>query len=135
MMHKVEIRKQQLDIVAEALSSSEGMLTSSDRFDIDNFETLLERRASLLGRLDELELKLGSVEYAGEDEDLLESLAADIKMSAGKLTQVDERLRDVVFGAEMKLINNMASAPDYPNFAMKSDRYLHGNRKVIDVTR
>lgn len=135
MMHKVEIRKQQLDIVAEALSASEGMLTSSDHFDIDNFETLLERRASLLGRLDELELKLGSVEYAGEDEDLLESLAADIKMSVGKLTQVDERLRDVVFGAEMKLINNMASTPDYPNFVMKSDRYLHGNRKVIDVTR
>ncbi len=135
MMNKVEIRKQQLDIVAEALSSSEGMLTSSDRFDIDNFESLLERRASLLGKLDELELKLGSVEYAGEDEDLLESIAADIKMSVGKLTQVDERLRDVVFGAEMKLINNMASTPDYPNFATKSSRSLSGNRKIVDVTR
>ncbi len=135
MMNKVEIRKQQRDIVAEALRSSEGMLASSDRFDIDKFETLLERRATLLGRLDELELSLSSVEHTGEDEDLLASIGADIKMSIGKLTQVDERIRDVVFGAEMKLINSMASTPDYVNFALRTSQALHGKRNVIDVTR
>lgn len=135
MMNKVEIRKQQLDIVAEALRSSEGMLTSSDRFDIDNFETLLEQRAMLLGKLNDLESDLSSVEHTGEDEDLVKSIGADIKMSVDKLMQVDERLRDVVFGAEMKLVNSMAATPDYLNFALKTSREMHGKRNIVDVTR
>lgn len=135
MMNKVEIRKQQLDIVAEALRSSEGMLTSSDRFDIDNFETLLEQRAKLLEKLNDLESNLSSVEHTGDDEDRLEPIGAEIKISVGKLMQVDERLRDVVFGAEMKLINSMASAPDYLNFALKTSSEMHGKRNIVDVTR
>lgn len=135
MMNKVEIRKQQLDIVAEALRSSEGMLTSSDRFDIDNFETLLEQRAKLLEKLNDMESNLSSVEHTGDDEDPLESIGAEIKISVGKLMQVDERLRDVVFGAEMKLINSMASTPDYLNFALKTSSEMHGKRNIVDVTR
>jgi hypothetical protein len=74
----------------------------------------------------------------GEDKELNASLQpfhGEIQEALDTLTGLDERMKEMIFKAQLQLTNSMAFTPKFINLAQNAANKYYANSRVLDIMR
>lgn len=125
----------QRDAVTDILRTSQEWLDGTN-FNIERLESLLEHRAAQVQFIERLEEERRRLiqEYDQQDE-TLRPLEQEIQSSLDILATMDNRLRSILFDAQLRLINNMAFASKFVNLNQDTAEGHQPVSRVVDITR
>ena len=131
-----QILLQQRDAVADILHSSQKFIDQPEQFSTDRIEALLEHRAGRVQLIEHLEDERRRL--MGEDKELNASLQhfhGEIQEALDMLTALDERMKEMIFNAQLQLTNSMAFTPKFINLAENAASKYYANSRVLDIMR
>jgi len=108
----------------------------SEPVDIARLEELMKQRIGQIQLLEQLENERSQLLGEGDELDTtLQPLQAEIREALKTLTAFDDRLKEVVFNAQLQLTNNLAFAPKFINLKQNAVEEHHRANRVVDITR
>ena len=131
-----QVLLQQRDAVADILHSSQKFINRPDGFSIDRLEDLLKNRVEQVQLVEQLEENRRRL--MGGNNELKASLQPfhrEIQKALDTLTALDDRLKEMIFGAQLQLINNMAFTPKFVNLGASATRKHYASNRVLDIMR
>ncbi|MBA7655338.1 hypothetical protein ES703_63242 [subsurface metagenome] len=131
-----QILLQQRDAVADILRSSQEFINQPEQFSTDRLEALLEHRAGRVQLIEQLEDERRRL--MGEDNELNASLQPfheEIQETVDTLAALDDRLKEMIFNAQLQLTNNMAFTPKFVNLRANVTNEYNASSRVLDITR
>ena len=131
-----QILLQQRDAVADILCSSQKFMDQPEHFSIDRLEDLLEHRAGQVRLIEQLEDERRRL--MGEDNELNASLQpfhGEIQETVDTLAALDDRLKEMIFNAQLQLTNNMAFTPKFVNLRANVTNEYNASSRVLDIMR
>ncbi len=131
-----QILLQQRDAVADILCSSQKFVDQPEHFSIDRLEDLLEHRAGQVRLIEQLEVERRRL--MGEDNELNASLQpfhGEIQEALDTLVDLDDRLKEMIFNAQLQLTNNMAFTPKFVNLKGNVTDEYNASSRVLDIMR
>ena len=96
----------------------------------------MEHRAGRVQLIEQLEDERGQL--MGEDNKLNASLQpfhGEIQEALDTLTGLDERMKEMIFKAQLQLTNSMAFTPKFINLAENAASKYYSNSRVLDIMR
>lgn len=133
-----QILVDQLAAVEDILRRSQDLLDSHGDHEVfvDQIEELMAYRAGQVIQVEDLEGQrrelLGS---QGQLDASLGPIHQQIQDSLALLASMDARLRNLIFDAQLQIINNMAFTPEFVNFGASATEDYRGGNRVVNVTR
>ena len=127
---------QQRDAVADILCSSQKFMDQPEHFSIDRLEELLEHRAGQVRLIEQLEDERRRL--MGEDNELNASLQPfheEIQETVDTLAALDDRLKEMIFNAQLQITNNMAFTPKFVNLKVSVTNEYNASSRVLDIMR
>ncbi len=127
---------QQRDAVADILCFSQKFMDQPEHFSIDRFEDLLEHRAGQVRLIEQLEDERRQL--MGEDNELNASLQPfheEIQETVDTLAALDDRLKEMIFNAQLQITNNMAFTPKFVNLRVNVTNECNASSRVLDIMR
>lgn len=131
-----QILLQQRDAVADILCFSQKFMDQPEHFSIDRLEDLLEHRAGQVRLIEQLEDERRRL--MGEDNELNASLQpfhGEIQEALDTLVALDDRLKEMIFNAQLQLTNNMAFTPKFVNLRANVTNEYNASSRVLDIMR
>lgn len=107
-----------------------------EHFSIDRLEELLEHRAGQVQLIEQLEDERRRL--MGEDNELNASLQpfhGEIQEALDTLVVLDDRLKEMIFNAQLQLTNNMAFTPKFVNLRANVTNEYNASSRVLDIMR
>ena len=111
-------------------------MNQSEQLSIDRLEELLHHRSGQVKIIEQLEDERRRL--MGDDREWsasLQPLHAEIQEALLTLAAFDDRLKEMIFSAQLKLTNNMAFAPRFVNLEANAANDYHASNRVLDITR
>ena len=131
-----QILLQQRDAVADILRSSQEFMNQPEQFSTDRLEDLLEHRAGRVQLIEQLEDERRRL--MGEDNELNASLQpfhGEIQEALDTLAALDDRLKEMIFNAQLQLTNSMAFTPKFINLGENAASKHYAYSRVLDIMR
>ncbi|UCH61697.1 MAG: hypothetical protein JSU77_07720 [Fidelibacterota bacterium] len=131
-----QVLLQQRDAVADILCYSQKFMDQSEQFSTDQLEDLLEHRTGRVHLIEQLEDERHRL--MGKNTELeasLRPLYDEIQDALDELAALDNRLKEMIFDAQLRLTNNMAFTPKFINLRQSAANGHYAYNRVLDLMR